>query len=66
MSFDPQNDSLYMTISLIFKYVDAAVNDIESWYIDRFQNSLHEAQNDHNTTIEFAVKRHEKQTKTHV
>ena len=29
-------------------YVDAAVNDIESWYIDRFQKLLALAQNDPN------------------
>ena len=39
---NPQNDSLYMTDFFDFSiYVDAAVDDIESWYIDRFQNSLH-------------------------
>ena len=38
---NPQNDSLYMTDFFDFSiYVDAAVDDIESWYIDRFQNFL--------------------------
>ncbi len=39
---NPQNDSLYMTDFFDFSiYVDAAVNDIESWYIDRFLKILH-------------------------
>ena len=46
---NPQNDSLYMTDFFDFSiYVDAAVNDIESWYIDRFQKLLALAQNDPN------------------
>ena len=45
----PQNDSLYMTDFFDFSiYVDAAVDDIESWYIDRFQKLLALAQNDPN------------------
>ena len=44
---NPQNDSLYMTDFFDFSiYVDAAVDDIESWYIDRFQKLLALAQND--------------------
>ena len=46
---NPQNDSLYMTDFFDFSiYVDAAVDDIESWYIDRFQKLLELAQNDPN------------------
>ena len=46
---NPQNDSLYMTDFFDFSiYVDAAVDDIESWYIDRFQKLLALAQNDPN------------------
>ena len=46
---NPQNDSLYMTDFFDFSiYVDAAVKDIESWYIDRFQKLLALAQNDPN------------------
>lgn len=46
---NPQNDSLYMTDFFDFSiYVDAAVDDIESWYIDRFQKLLDLAQNDPN------------------
>ena len=44
---NPQNDSLYMTDFFDFSiYVDAAVDHIESWYIDRFQKLLALAQND--------------------
>lgn len=46
---NPQNDSLYMTDFFDFSiYVDAAVDDIESWYLDRFQKLLALAQNDPN------------------
>ena len=46
---NPQNDSLYMTDFFDFSiYVDAAVDDIETWYIDRFQKLLTLAQNDPN------------------
>jgi len=44
---NPQNDNLYMTDFFDFSiYVDAAVDDIESWYIDRFQKLLKLAHND--------------------
>ena len=46
---NPQNDSLYMTDFFDFSiYVDAAVDDIESWYLDRFQKLLELAQIDPN------------------
>ena len=44
---NPQNDSLYMTDFFDFSiYVDAAVEDIESWYLDRFLKLLSFAQDD--------------------
>ena len=44
---NPQNDNLYMTDFFDFSiYVDAAVDDIESWYTDRFQKLLKLAHND--------------------
>lgn len=44
---NPQNDRLYITDFFDFSiYVDAGVNDIESWYLDRFLKMLSLAQND--------------------
>jgi len=44
---NPQNERLYITDFFDFSiYVDAAVDDIESWYLDRFLKMLSLAQND--------------------
>ena len=44
---NPQNERLYITDFFDFSiYVDAAVDDIESWYLDRFLKLLSFAQND--------------------
>ena len=45
----PQNSRLYITDFFDFSiYVDAAVEDIESWYLDRFLKLLSFAQDDSN------------------
>ena len=42
---NPQNERLYITDFFDFSiYVDAAVDDIESWYLDRFLKMLSLAQ----------------------
>ena len=47
---NPQNERLYITDFFDFSiYVDAAVEDIESWYLDRFLKLLSFAQNDPNS-----------------
>ena len=47
---NPQNERLYITDFFDFSiYVDAAVEDIESWYLDRFLKLLSFAQNDSNS-----------------
>ena len=44
---NPQNERLYITDFFDFSiYVDAAVDDIKSWYLDRFLKILSLAQND--------------------
>ena len=44
---NPQNERLYITDFFDFSiYVDAAVDDIEIWYLDRFLKMLSLAQND--------------------
>ena len=44
---NPQNERLYITDFFDFSiYVDASVDDIESWYLDRFLKMLSLAQND--------------------
>lgn len=44
---NPQNERLYITDFFDFSiYVDAAVDDIESWYLDRFLKLLSFAQDD--------------------
>ena len=44
---NPQNERLYITDFFDFSiYVDAAVEDIESWYLDRFLKLLSFAQDD--------------------
>ena len=46
----PQNSRLYITDFFDFSiYVDAAVEDIESWYLDRFLKLLSFAQDDPNS-----------------
>lgn len=44
---NPQNERLYMTDFFDFSiYVDAEVDNIESWYLDRFKKMLSLAEND--------------------
>ncbi|WP_148880213.1 type I pantothenate kinase [Streptococcus sp. Marseille-P7376] len=44
---NPQNERLYMTDFFDFSiYVDAEVDNIESWYLDRFKKMLALAEND--------------------